>query len=41
MHPRVGAALADWLDSAAEDAELWGAYLRTLAVARQFNGGGS
>jgi len=41
MHPGVGAALADWLDSAAEDAEQIGADYRALAVARAINGGQS
>lgn len=35
MHPSVGLALADWLDSAAEDAEQIGPDPRALAVARQ------
>ena len=39
MHPGVGHALADWLDSAAEDAEQIGADFRALAVARQINTG--
>ena len=39
MGPNVGVALADWLDSAAEDAEQIGADFRALAVARQINGG--
>jgi hypothetical protein len=39
MHPGVGAAVADWLDSAAEDAELIGADHRALAAARQILGG--
>lgn len=39
VHPGVGLALADWLDSAAEDAEQIGADYRALAVARAINGG--
>jgi hypothetical protein len=39
MHPDVGLALADWLDSAAEDAEQIGPDHRALAVARAINGG--
>lgn len=39
MHPGVGLALADWLDSAAQDAELIGPDHRALAVARQLLGG--
>ncbi|MFJ4637542.1 hypothetical protein ACIP69_18195 [Streptomyces hygroscopicus] len=35
MGPAVGHALADWLDSAAEDAEQVGAAPRALATARQ------
>ncbi|MGW4648075.1 hypothetical protein [Kitasatospora sp. NPDC004289] len=35
MHPGVGTALADWLDSAAEDAEQVGPDHHALAVARQ------
>lgn len=38
MDPGVGAAIADWLDSAAEDAEQIGADYRALAAARQING---
>lgn len=38
MHPGVGAALADWLDSAAEDAEQIGPDYRALAVARHILG---
>lgn len=34
MHPSVGLALADWLDSAAEDAEQIGPDPHALAVAR-------
>lgn len=39
MHPGVGTALADWLDSAAVDAEQIGADHRALAVARLINTG--
>jgi len=38
MHPDVGNALADWLDSAAEDADQIGADHRALAVARAILG---
>lgn len=38
MHPGVGALVAAWLDSAAEDAEQIGADHRALAVARAING---
>lgn len=38
MHPGVGEALADWLDSAVVDAEQIGVDYRALAVARQING---
>lgn len=38
MHPGVGAALADWLDDAAVDAEQIGANHHALAVARQILG---
>lgn len=38
MHPAVGRALADWLDSAAVDAEQIGADPHALAVARALNG---
>ena len=34
LHPGVGTALADWLDSAAEDAEQIGPSPHALAVAR-------
>lgn len=37
MHPGVGAALADWLESAAVDAEQIGVDFRALAVAREIN----
>ncbi|MFJ9029783.1 hypothetical protein ACIRQP_14865 [Streptomyces sp. NPDC102274] len=37
MHPGVGAALAAWLDSAADDAEQIGPDHHALAVARQIN----
>jgi hypothetical protein len=39
MGPGVGLALADWLESAAEDAEQIGADHRALTVARAINGG--
>lgn len=39
MHPGVGLALADWLESAAVDAEQIGPDPRALAVARAINGG--
>lgn len=39
MHPTVGLALANWLDSAAEDAEQIGPDHRAVAVARAINGG--
>jgi len=39
MHPGVGLALADWLDSAAIDAEQIGPDPHALAVARAINGG--
>jgi hypothetical protein len=39
MHPGVGLALADWLGSAAEDAEQIGADHRALTVARKILGG--
>ena len=38
MHPTVGLVLADWLDSAAEDAEQIGVDHRALAVARSILG---
>ena len=38
MHPGVGTALADWLDSAAEDAEQIGPDPHALAVARSVLG---
>lgn len=38
MHPLVGIALADWLDSAAEDAETIGLDPFAVAVARAFLG---
>lgn len=38
-HPGVGAALADWLESAAVDAEQIGPDHRALAVARAIHGG--
>jgi hypothetical protein len=38
MHPDIGLALADWLDSAAEEATLIGPDSRALAVARQILG---
>lgn len=38
MDPGVGAALADWLASAADDAEQIGPDHNALAVARQING---
>jgi hypothetical protein len=38
MGPPVGTALADWLDSAAEDAEQIGPDYHALAVARQILG---
>lgn len=38
MHPGVGTALADWLDSAAEDAEQIGPDPRALATARAILG---
>ena len=37
-HPGIGLALAAWLESAAEDAELIGPDYRALAVARQVLG---
>jgi hypothetical protein len=39
MHPGVGVALADWLDSAAEDAEQIGPDPHAIATARAINGG--
>lgn len=39
MHPGVGKALADWLNSAAEDAEQIGPDPHAVAVARAINGG--
>ena len=39
MDPTVGIALADWLASAAEDAEQIGPDPHALAVARAINGG--
>lgn len=39
MGPTVGLTLADWLDSAAEDAEQIGPDPHALAVARAINGG--
>lgn len=39
MDPTVGLALADWLDSAAVDAEQIGPDPHALAVARAINGG--
>lgn len=41
MHPGVGLALANWLDSAAEDAKQIGPDFRALVVARQILGGAS
>jgi hypothetical protein len=38
MHPRVGLALADWLESAAEDVTLLGADPHALTLARQLLG---
>lgn len=38
MHPGVGTAIADWLDSAAEDAEQIGPDFRAVAVARHILG---
>ncbi|MFE4535651.1 hypothetical protein ACFRKB_11285 [Streptomyces scopuliridis] len=38
MDPALGLPLADWLDSAAEDAEQVGPDRHALAVARQING---
>jgi hypothetical protein len=38
MGPNVGAVLAEWLDSAAKDAEQIGPDPHALAVARQING---
>lgn len=38
MHPGVGLALADWLSSAADDAQQIGADPHALAVARQILG---
>ncbi|GAA0501012.1 hypothetical protein [Streptomyces olivaceiscleroticus] len=38
MHPGVSSMLADWLDSAAVDAEQIGADFRAIAVARQILG---
>lgn len=39
VDPTVGAALANWLESAAEDAEQIGPDPHALAVARAINGG--
>jgi len=41
MGPTVGLALADWLESAAEDAAMIGHDFRALAVARAITGGSS
>jgi len=39
MHPGVGLLLAEWLDSAAEDAEQIGPDPHAVATARAINGG--
>jgi hypothetical protein len=39
MHPGVALAVADWLESAAEDAEQIGPDPHAVAVARAINGG--